>query len=343
MKHGWYLVTFAGLVAILATLAPGCASVPASGSQLSEQSRVVNQQILDLPAEFQVGPLTVERNGVTVGESATISAMVTNVGDKPGTYTAILTLDGREVGRKDVTVASKISQNVSFIVTPTSSGKQEVAIGNSKSAIAAYSWPFTIIYDSDTRLGGKGPEHGAGSYYGTTPAMPPAISVGGNYGHMVRFTPPAVPFKIREILVNAEVWVPRETDLDKNYMTVRIWDDKSNMLWSIDLPWRQFRYPGDWNKIVVPNKRVNGDFNVEIVTHSDEQDIVGGIPLDYSDSPTDRGVYVFWNRPQTYLSSPTTVATSSAISHMGKPVEVPSTYQGLNWHVRAVGDGSVSN
>jgi hypothetical protein len=173
--------------------------------------------------------------------------------------------------------------------------------------------------------------------------MPPAISVGGNYGHMVRFTPPAVPFKIREILVNAEVWVPRETDLDKNYMTVRIWDDKSNMLWSIDLPWRQFRYPGDWNKIVVPNIRVNGDFNVEIVTHSDEQDIVGGIPLDYSDSPTDRGVYVFWNRPQTYLSSPTTVATSSAISHMGKPVEVPSTYQGLNWHVRAVGDGSVSN
>ena len=299
----------------------------------------VNQPRLEMPAHFEIGPLNVKRSGVSVGEVAKITTTITNVGDKPGTYVAILTQDGEEVDRAIAAIAPRRTAEVNFKIVLTTPGSKKLAIGDSTATINAYEWPFMIYYDSDTRLGGAGHEHGAQSH-GAVQTLTPPISIRGNYGHMVSFTPPAVPFKIQKIFINGEARIKDKNEWDNKHVTVRIWDDNYNMLWSADLPWRLFRYPGDWNEIIVPNLRVKGNFNVELVTHSGEKNIQT-IEIDYSDDPTDAGIYISWDRPQTYLSSPTTIAeTPSVISNMGKPVDVPSVYQGLNWYIRVIGDGS---
>ena len=299
----------------------------------------VDQQRLEIPARFEVGPLTVKRSGVSVGEVATVNATITNIGDKAGTYIAILTMDGEEIDRAIAAIAPNKTADVSFKIIINTPGSRKLAIGDSTTTINAYEWPFMIYYDSDTRLGGAGPEHGAQSH-GAVQTLTPPISIRGNYGHMVCFTPPAVPFKIQKILINGESRVKDKNEWDDKYVTVRILDDNYKILWSADLPWRLFRYPGDWNEIDVPNLRVNGNFNVELVTHSGEQN-AETFQIDYSDDPADHGIYISWDRPQTYLASPTSIAeTPSVISYMGRPVDVPSTYQGLNWFIRVVGDGS---
>jgi hypothetical protein len=342
MKNSSQLYVFGALVLLLAGSVSACARSGAAQSQLSGQAADVNRQILDLPAQFEVGPLTVQRSGLTVGETATVATAVTNVGDKQGTYAAVLTLDGDAVEKRDISVAPGRTEGIQFKVTVMTPGVKNIAVGTSAATISGYSWPHTIIYDSDTRLGGEGPAHGSGSNPSNPTVLPP-ISVRGNYGHMVRFTPPAVPFKVQKIWVNGEGRVRNKADWDSNHVTVKIWDDKSNMLWSVDLPWRLFRYAGDWNAIDVPDIRVNGDFNVEFVTHSGQQD-VGTAQMDYADDPADMGIYIGWDRPQSYLSAQAVIAdTRSTISSLGKPIEAPSTYKGLNWYIRVVGDGSLSN
>jgi hypothetical protein len=84
---------------------------------------------------------------------------------------------------------------------------------------------------------------------------------------------------------------------------------------------------------------VSGDFNVEIVTHSGEQ-TTETIQIDYSDDPSDVGIYISWDKPQTYLAAPAEeVETRSSISYMGKAIEVQHKYRGLNWFIRVIGEG----
>jgi len=319
-------------------LSQGCTNFIAD-ARLHTDNESANQQISEMPALFEVNPLEIQRDSYQVGSPVSVSTHITNVGGKPGTYLAILTLNGEEIDRAIAAIAPKQRARVSFEFILNTLGTSELAIGEAKAVITTYEWPFMIFYDSDTRLGGIGPEHGAQSY-GTVQTLAPPISISGDYGHMVCFTPPTVPFKIKKILVNGEGRVIDKDEWDSRHVTVRIWDDNYTILWSDTLPWRLFRYPGKWNEIIVPNISVHGNFNVELVTHSGEQDIQT-IYLDYSDDPTDTGIYISCDRPQTYLSAPADVVeTPSSISYMGKAVEVPPKYQGLNWYIRVIGEGS---
>jgi len=337
MKQMWQKFILLVIIAFLAFALLACTGNRASAVQSSD----VNRQILDLPAEFEVSPISVHRSGCTVGEPVMVKATIENVGDKAGEYTAILTLDGREISRKNVPVEPKRSEEISFLVIPGMAGVKNVTIGNSSATLAAYRWPYTIIYDSDTRLGGPGHERGPQSY-GTGPAMTPPISIRGDYGHMVRFSPPAVPFKIQMLLINGEASVRSKTDWD-NTMQVRIWDNTNKLLWSVALPWRFFRYPRQWNHIDVPNIMVNNDFYVEIMTNSGVND-TGAMSIDYYVDPAEKGIYLYWDKPQSYLAAPTEIIeTHSSVSYMGASVEVPSKYKGLNWYIRATGDGSLPN
>jgi len=326
------------LVVCLLIVSQSCASCRADlGGFIDNGS--TNQQTVEVPAQFEVGPLDIQRDSYKVGSPVSVTAHITNVGGKPGTYLAILTLNGEEIDRAIAAIVPKQTAKVSFEFILNTLGTSELTIGESKAVITTYEWPFMIYYDADTRLGGIGPEHGSQSY-GTVQALAPPISIGGDYGHLVRFKPPVVPFQIHKILINGEGRVSNKDEWDSRQVTVRIWDDNHNILWSAVLPWRLFRYPGDWNEIVIPNLSVSGNFNVELVTHSGEQG-AQTVYMDYSDDPSDVGIYIGWDRPQTYIAAPADVAeTHSFISYMGKIVEVPEKYQGLNWYIRVIGEGN---
>jgi hypothetical protein len=299
------------------------------------------------PAEFLVGPITSEPPVVMVGDTVSIDAPVNNTGDLAGTYTAVLLLDGRETGRKEITVNPGNSQAVSFQLTQTAAGIYQLAIGNSSAALTVHNWsPYTIQYDnSDGAV--------VGAY------------VDGERGHIVHFTPPDRAFKIEKITIFAAAKIKDNSELN-NLVTFRIWDKDSNkLLWSQDFPWSLF-LSGTWQDIKVPDVRVNDDFQVEVVTHSNAQ----GDPIDFVSMTgltpviNDESVNLFMitgavqgsvlsavliglDYPKTYLESPSPLnrpQTRSGYSYMGQLFEPgPKRFVGMNWLIRVEGEGAAGN
>jgi hypothetical protein len=320
-----YLILAIGLVLLLLPISvTGCAqSMPGAGKVSSDGANVTNPVPKDY-AEFEVGPLTVTRSGVTVGEMTTVSTNVRNTGGVQGTYTAVLTVDGQQAGKEEVSIGPGGMGTATFQVTKNVPGSYKLAIGDSTATLNVYQWPYRIQYD-------------LGSAYGEL------LSIAGNYGHIVHFSPPTTPFKIQKIEVYVHAEVAQESEWTEKSVTVRIWDSGRNQqLWSVDFPWRAFwnEVGSFWKEIDVPNVSVDGDFYVEMVTHSNQfQGEMVAWPWGSEVRPA---IFVGYDLPNPYISSGVSSAeTRSGISNMGQPVEVPVKYQGLNWLIRVDGDGSL--
>lgn len=325
-KHNWYSILVAGLILTLLPI-----SAVACGSQTGtpETGDVSSVGTTDpLPkeyADFEVGPLTVQRSGVSVGETATVSTMVTNTGDVSGTYKAVLLVDGEEADQKEVFVGPKGTEGVTFQVTKNAPGSYKLAIGGSVATLSVYEWPYTIQYDLDDVQQNE------------------LLSVSGEYGHIVRFSPPAIPFKVQKITVYGQGRVNQESDWQDKYITMRIWDESATrQLWSEDFPWHVFwSETGNlWKDFDVPSVSVDGDFYVEIVTHSDQfDDEMVAWPWAGDIRPA---IFLGWDRPSPHIDSPgVPFETRSGISDMGILIEIPTKYQGLNWLIRVEGSGEL--
>jgi len=319
-----YLIIAVGLILLLSPISTiGCSQSVIPGTVSSDGANSTNPIPKDY-AEFEVGPLTVFRSGVSVGEMATVSTTVTNTGGVQGTYTAVLTVDGQQVDNKDVQIGPGGTEGVSFQVNRNAPGTYTLEIENSAATLNVYEWPYTIQYD-------------LGSAYGEL------LSVAGDYGHIVHFSPPATPFEIQKIDLYVEALVANDSEYTGRLVTVRIWDSSRNrQLWSTDLPWRDFwnAVGSFWKEIDVPNVISDGDFYVEIVTHSNQfQGEMVAWPWGSEVRPA---IFLGYDLPTPYESSAVSLTeTRSGISIMGQPVGVPAKYQGLNWLIRVVGDGSL--
>jgi hypothetical protein len=320
-----YLIFIIGLVLLLMpALALGCTqSIPGTGNVSSDGANSTNPIPKDY-AEFEVGPLTVIRSGVSVGEMSTVSTTVTNTGGVQGNYTAVLTIDGQQADTKVVSIGPGGTEAVAFQVNRSAPGSYKLEIGNSTALLNVYQWPYRIQYDL-----GK-------------PAGEP-LSVAGDYGHIVHFSPPATPFKIQKIELYVHAIVAKDSDWYDRSVTARIWDSsRTQILWSVSLPWRDFwnDVGSFWKEIEVPSVSANGDFYVEIVTHSPQfQGEMVAWPSGPEVSPA---IFVGYDRPNPNVDVGVSSAeTRSGISIMGQPVEVPVKYQGLNWLIRVDGDGSL--
>jgi hypothetical protein len=320
-----YLILAIGLALLLLPISvTGCAqSMPGAGKVSSDGANATNPIPKDY-AEFEVGPLTVTRSGVSVGEIATVSTTVTNTGGIQGTYTAVLTIDGQPANQKDVSIGSGGTGAVTFQVNKNAPGSYKLEIGDSAATLNVYQWPYRIQYD-------------LGSAYGEL------LSVAGDYGHIVHFSPPATPFKIQKIELFVQGIVAKDSDWYDRSVTVRIWDSsRTQQLWSVSLPWRYFwnDVGSFWKEIEVPSVTANGDFYVEIVTHSPQ--FQGEIAAWPSGSGVSPAIFVGSDRPNPHIGvAVSSTETRSGISLMGQPVEVPVKYQGLNWLIRVYGDGSL--
>ncbi len=87
------------------------------------------------PAQFEVTSFNISPPEMTAGETVTIIAQVKNIGDSEGVYTAILTVDGAQVGMKDVTVAAGATETVTFSLVKDKAGTCKIAIGESSSSL----------------------------------------------------------------------------------------------------------------------------------------------------------------------------------------------------------------
>jgi len=80
------------------------------------------------PAAFTVSNLSISTSGVDFSKDVTISAMVTNTGDLSGTYKVSLKINNVQVDAKDVTLAGKASQTVTFTTSRNTAGTYTVDV-----------------------------------------------------------------------------------------------------------------------------------------------------------------------------------------------------------------------
>jgi hypothetical protein len=301
----------------------GCQSLPVPGTVSPDGANVTSQVPRNF-AEFDVGPITVNRSGVSVGEIATVSTTIKNTGGIQGTYTAVFTVDGKQVDKKDVPVGFGSAETVSFTISKEAPGSYKLEIGDRTATLNVYQWPYRIQYD-------------LGNAYGEL------LTIAGDYGHIVHFTPPTTPFKIQKIEVYTQGLVSKDSEWYDRFATIRIWNSsRTQPLWSENYIYRDFwnDVGSFWKEIDVPNVVANGDFYIEIVTHSPQfQGEMVAWPWGSEVRPA---IFVGYDLPTLYQSSGVSSAeTRSGISLMGQPVEVPAKYEGLDWLIRVDGDGSL--
>ena len=80
------------------------------------------------PASFTVTDLSINPSEVSIGETVTISAVVTNTGDLTGTREVILKINGVEVKVREVEVIGGDGERVSFSVIPDAAGTYTIEI-----------------------------------------------------------------------------------------------------------------------------------------------------------------------------------------------------------------------
>jgi hypothetical protein len=296
------------------------------------------------PAVFEVGPITLAPPTVMVGDLVTVIATVRNTGDVAGTYNAVLLMEGQKADSKDIQVAPGTSQGFSFQLSKNTVGNYNLSIGNSAAVLTVYNWVhYTLQYD-----------HSDGAVEGAY--------VDFDQGHLVQFSPPSQIFRVQKIRILAAARIANTYELN-NMVTFRIWNkDAGKLLWSQDVPWGNF-LSGSWQEVAVPDVRVDGEFGVEVVTHSyapgdpiDFASMIGIIPV-IPHGPiffritgplmgeVHSAVLVGFDYPPSYIDAPLNrPPTPSGYSYLGKPIDPgQKRLEGINWLIRVDGEGTSGN
>jgi len=281
---------------------------------LQTEQPVPEKQQATKQAIFQLSPLTVSPMWLFVGDNATVSATVTNIGAADGTYTAIFTVDGQKADEKEIQLAQGQSSEVVFPIASTIQSNKTVAIGDSKAAISFYNGKsYSIQYDDFFGQGG-GPFSAGSTWFAFEP-----------WGQVVRFTPAAKPFRITKVKIAAVAsFINKE---ERNYQfTINIYDSTGKKLWSKDYPWQIFYNPlPTLQDFDIPSLRVDGEFYIEIVSHT----------------PIFQGGAAFGS--STYLGlgyNANDYETRSSFSYLGIPKPSSSAAgRKLDWAIRVEGEG----
>ena len=227
------------------TNAPENGSLPAQPTEPAEPAP-------KKPATFEVGDLEIPATCM-VGDPITVNTSVSNTGDEPGIYTALFTVNGEEIDRELISVGAGDSEEVSFEFVHQDAGNCELAVGESRASVTVYGWePCEIKYEDGVLKQNC-------IYYFM-----------GDDGHVVLFEPGADVFKVQRIRICGSVEVKNTNEMKERQFTVNIWDKyHASLLWSEDFLWQVFKGSLGWVYIDVPGVRVDDDFIVEFISHSE--------------------------------------------------------------------------
>ncbi|MEJ2739108.1 MAG: hypothetical protein P8105_04670 [Dehalococcoidia bacterium] len=226
-------------------------NIPENGS-LPAQSTEPAEPAPKKPATFEIGDLEIPATCMA-GDPITVNTSISNIGDEPGVYNAIFTVNGEEVDREAISVGAGDSEEVSFEFVRQDTGDCELAVGESRTSVTVHGWePCEIKYEDGVL------KHDCIYYFI------------GDDGQLVLFEPEADVFKVQRIRICGTVEVKNTNELKERLFTVNIWDKyHDSVLWSEDFLWQMFKGNLGWIYVDVPDVRVDDDFIVEFISHSE--------------------------------------------------------------------------
>jgi len=210
-------------------------------------------------ARFEVTSLDIKPTEISVGETTSISARVSNIGGTGGVYYATLSLDGEKISTRDINLEPGSTKTVTFSLSRDKAGSYEIAVGKRSATLTVKSKlvarPLEMRYDDGV----------AKDYLSL---VKPAT------GYLVGFVSPPDVFTINQVRVLGLVYgSPGFHIADSD---LQIWDKDKKVLYSGSFPGEKFPLVtrlGDntgavagWVDIEIPNIKVAGDFYIHIYT-----------------------------------------------------------------------------
>ena len=210
--------------------------------------------------EFQISSLTITPSEVMVGEKVTVSVDVANVGSREGTYQGTLTINGKEVGKKELTVPKGSTETLTFPLSPGVGGRFDVSVGDLKGVLIVKEG-LELGYDD-----------------GRPDAVSGIIIPGVGNGYLVRFSPPVTPFTIDKVKIYGSLY--GEISQVQKFQ-VQIWDKDKKIIYDTTYPYTTFSPAPAWAELKMNGVRVGGEFYVHVCTSSTEK---SGIQIFYDSS-----------------------------------------------------------
>lgn len=210
-------------------------------------------------ARFEVTSLGIKPAEITVGETASISADVTNIGGAGGTFFATLSVDGTRTATKDINVAPGATETVTFQLSKDEAGTYDIVVGGRSAKLTVKSEltakQVELKYDD-------------GVAKDCLSLVKPAT------GYSVGFVSPPYPFSITKVRVFGLVYGSPGYDIGNS--DLQICDKDNKVIYSMAFPGDEFplrRRLGDnidstggWADIDIPDVKVQGKFSIHIYT-----------------------------------------------------------------------------
>jgi len=213
-----------------------------------------------LPAKFEVSSMQVKPNQITSGETATVTAVVTNTGGSTGTYNVVFSVDTVRSDTKSVQLDPGASQTVTFSVSRNTAGTVEVEIGNARSTLTVK--PRLVAKEVEIAYDDGFPQ----DYLSLDK---PAT------GYLVSFVPPSTQFIINNIRIMGLIYGGKGAQIKD--LDIQIWDKNKKVIYEGVLDGKEFPQlsfllslrldnKGDWADMYLPDVKVDGNFYVHIYT-----------------------------------------------------------------------------
>jgi len=210
-------------------------------------------------AKFEIASVKIKPNEIYVGETAYISAEVTNIGGAAGTYSATMSVDGKRTNTKDISLNPGFSQTVTFSLLKDQAGAYDIGIGGKSAELTVKSKLVAKQVDLDY-------DGGVAKDY--LSLVKPCT------GYSVYFVSPSKPFIINKVRVFGLVYGSPGFHIEES--DLQIWDENQKVLYTTSFPGDQFPLrtrlganidsTGAWADIEIPDVAVEGNFYVHIYT-----------------------------------------------------------------------------
>jgi hypothetical protein len=211
------------------------------------------------PAQFDVTSLTIKPKQVLIGETATITALITNSGGSAGIYNAVLTVDGSKVTSKAVSLVQGSTETVTFSLSKDKSGTYKIMIGDSSSSLTVN--PRMALKPTELKYDDGNPNDFLGVDKPCT-------------GYVISFVPPSIPFTVSTVRIYGLVYGGHGFMI--NDINVQIWDEEKTVVYSATVDRKAYpllaylpadiEKQGGWANIDIPDVNVDGNFYIHVYT-----------------------------------------------------------------------------
>jgi hypothetical protein len=273
--------------------------------------------------QFEITTLDIKPAQIAAGQTATVTARVTNTGKTEGVYDAMLTVDGLQADTQQIDIGPGSTETVTFSVSEDTAGDYNVAIGGVDSKLTVE--PRLVAKEVELKYD----DGNAKDYLSVNKPCT---------GYVSSFAPPSVPFIIKTVRIYGLVYGGPEFLVEP--VEIQIWNADKKVIYSARVSGKRFPLlahllsdiedKGAWVDVNIPEVTVSGDFYINV----------------YTGTTTGQGFRMGSEDNVINTHSDVTIRDENGIDTTSPQWPYPATYwygdkSRVNWMLRVVGNAMV--